>query len=103
MPSGKLGGANLSAATNTTLYTVPVSRVASFSVNFTNRNTNSTLVRLAIGTSGTPSNDDWLLFDTVVQGNSSLERTGLALDASKVVVVYSSLANVTATAYGYEE
>lgn len=103
MPSGKLGGADLAAATNTTLYTVPSAKVASFSVNFTNRNTNSTLVRLAIGTSGTPTGSDWIIYDTVVSGNSSLERTGLVLDASKLVVVYSSLASVTATAYGYEE
>ena len=103
MASGKLGGADLAATTNTTLYTVPVSKTASFSVNFCNRNTSSVLVRLAIGSSGTPANTDWLIYDIAIAGNGSLERTGLVLDASKLVVVYSSAANVTATAYGYEE
>jgi hypothetical protein len=103
MASGKLGGADLSATTNTTLYTVPAAKVASFSVNFANRNTSSVLVRLAIGSNATPAETDWLIYDVSIAGNGTLERTGLVLDASKLVVVYSSAANVTATAYGYEE
>lgn len=103
MASGLLGAANLSAATNTTLYTVPVSKTASFSVNFCNRNTTSASVRLAIGSNATPAATDWLIYDVILAGNADLERTGLVLDASKLVVVYSSAANVTATAYGYEE
>jgi hypothetical protein len=102
MASGRLGAADLSAATNTTLYTVPVATTASFSVNFANRNSSSVLVRLAIGTSATPAATDWLIYDVSIAGNGSLERTGLVLDASKLVVVYSSAANVTAIAYGYE-
>jgi len=103
MASGKLGGADLSAATNTTLYTVPSAKTASFSVNFCNRNASSVLVRLAIGSNATPATTDWLIYDVSIAGNGSLERTGLVLDASTLVVVYSSAANVTATAYGYEE
>lgn len=103
MASGKLGGADLAATTNTTLYTVPASTTASFSVNFANRNTASVTVRLAIGTSATPTATDWVIYDTVVDENGSLERTGLVLGAANLVVVYSSTANVTATVYGYEE
>jgi hypothetical protein len=103
MPSGILGRADLAAATNTTIYTVPTAKVATISVNICNRNNNSVTVRLAIATTGTPASTDWILYDLIIQGNSVLERTGLVLDAAELVVVYSNLANVTAIAYGYEE
>jgi hypothetical protein len=32
-----------------------------------------------------------------------LERTGIVAEATKNVVVYSDVANVTASVYGYEE
>jgi hypothetical protein len=103
MASGILGAANLTAATNTTLYTVPSSKTASFSINFCNRNSNAVMVRLALGSNASPATTDWILYDVVVPGNGSLERTGLVLDTTKLAVVYSNLSNVTATAYGYEE
>lgn len=103
MASGLLGSASLTAATNTTLYTVPSAKTAAFSVNFCNRNDTSVTVRLAVGTSATPANADWVLYDVVVQGDGALERAGLVLDASKLVVVYASAANVSVQAYGYED
>lgn len=103
MPSGILGRSNLSANTNTTLYTVPATKLTTLSVNFCNRNNNSTVVRLAVADIGTPTDSDWLIFDVVVLGSSVLERTGLVLDASKRLIAYSSLSNVSVIAYGYEE
>jgi len=103
MASGKLGGVDLTAATNTTLYQVPVATTASFSVNFANRNTVAVAVRLSIGTSATPATTDWIIYDVIIPPNGGLERTGLVLGASGYVVVYSNTASVTATAYGYEE
>lgn len=103
MPSGLLGSANLLAATNTTLYTVPATKTASFSVNFCNRNDTSVTIRLAIGTTATPANADWVLYDVIIQGDGSIERTGLVLDEGKLVVVYASATNVSVQVYGYEE
>lgn len=103
MASGLLGSASLSAATNTTLYTVPASKTAAFSVNFCNRNETSVTVRLAVGTNASPAAADWVLYDVVVQGDGALERAGLVLDAGKLVVVYASAANVSVQAYGYED
>ena len=103
MASGKLGGASLAATTYTTLYTVPALTTSSFSVNFANLNTVSVTVRLAIGTNATPATTDWILYDVIIAGNGSLERTGLVLGAASLVVAYSSTASVTATVYGYEE
>lgn len=103
MPSGVLGRANLSATTNTTIYTVPATKLASFSVNICNRNTNSAAVRIAVSSSGTPAATDWVVYDAIVQGNGVLERSGLVAEAGQLVVVYASAANVTAMAFGYEE
>jgi hypothetical protein len=42
MANGKLGANALTAATNTTVYTVPVDHFSVVSVNFTNRNSQAT-------------------------------------------------------------
>ena len=44
-----------------------------------------------------------MIYDAIIAGNGSLERTGIVLDAAKLVVVYSSAANVSVQAYGYED
>lgn len=103
MASGRLGAADLAVTTNTSLYTVPASKVASFSVNFCNRNATPVAVRLALATTGTPTAAEWLIYEVVLEGYGTLERTGLVLDASKIAIVYSSAANVSAVAYGFEE
>lgn len=103
MASGRLGASDLSATTNTTVYTVPASTLASFCVNICNRNAASISVRLALASSGTPSAGEYIEYDSVVPGNGVLERTGLVLDAGKLVVAYSSAANVSVVVVGIEE
>lgn len=103
MPSGQLGAANLSATTNTTLYTVPSAKVASFSVNICNRNASAVAVRIAIAATATPALTEWVEYDASIPANGVLERTGFVAEATKNLVVYSSAANVTAMAYGYED
>lgn len=103
MASGRLGASDLSATTNTTVYTVPADTLAAFCVNICNRNTSSITVRLALAASGTPSAGEYLEYDTVIMGNGVLERTGLVLDAGKLVVAYSSTANVSVVVVGIEE
>ncbi len=103
MPSGTLGQADLSAATNTTVYTVPSAKVATFTVNVVNRAATSTLVRLAIASTSTPGNSEWIEYDALLSGNQVLERTGLVASAAENLVAYSSAANVSVNVYGYEE
>lgn len=95
--------ANLVAATNTTLRTITAAKDASFSVNFCNRNSTSVSIRLAIAAIDTPTNAEYILYDVIVAGDGSLERTGLIATAGKKIVVYSSAADVSVQAYGYEE
>ncbi len=103
MASGRLGASDLSATTNTSVYTVPASKLASFTVSVCNRNTSAVTVRLALAASGTPSATEWIEYDTSIQANSVLERTGIVLDASKIVVAYASTTGVSVVVWGIEE
>lgn len=102
MPSGILGLADLAANTNSSVYTVPAATTASFSVNFTNRGASSTLIRLSVCTTSTPANSEFVIFDAVLNPDSSIERTGLVAQAGKIVVASSTNANVSVQVYGYE-
>lgn len=102
MATGRLGTADLSATTNTTLYTCPSSTFAVVNVTICNRNASSVTVRLAISSSATPGNAEYIEFGTTIPANAVLERTGLVLDAGKQIVVYSSTTSVNAVAYGIE-
>jgi len=103
MASGTLGQSAPSATTNTTVYTVPTGKIASFIVSFCNRSASSGTVRLAIAASGSPSSAEWIEFDTTVNANSVLERSGIVATAGKNIVVYCSSANFSVNVYGYEE
>jgi hypothetical protein len=102
MATGRLGAADLSATTNTTLYTCPASTFAIANVSICNRNATSVTVRLALASSTTPGGAEWLEFGVTLPANSVLERTGLALDAGKILVVWASTTSVNAVAYGIE-
>ena len=102
MATGRLGAADLSATTNTTLYTCPASTFAIANVSICNRNATAVTVRLALASSATPGGSEWLEFGTTIPANSVLERTGLVVDASKILVVWASTTSVNALAYGIE-
>ena len=59
-------------------------------------------MRIAVSSSGTPADADYLEYDSQVSANGVLERTGIVLDASKVVVVRSNAINVSAVCLGIE-
>lgn len=103
MANGILGQAAPAAITNTTVYTVPASTTATFCVNICNRGGSSMAVRLAIASTGTPTDSEWLEYDTVLPANGILERTGLVAQATKNVVVYFSTIQGSVSVYGFEE
>lgn len=102
MATGILGTADLAATTNTTLYTVPADTFTVANITICNRSSASVTVRVALAEGGTPDDADYIEFDTEIPAKGVLERTGLVLDATKNIVVYSSAIDVNAVAYGIE-
>lgn len=103
MASGTLGQSSLSATTNTVVYTVPSSKVASMSVNILNRSAVSATVRLAVAATSSPTNAEYLEYDATVPAYGVLERTGIVAGADKNVVAYASAATISVNVYGFEE
>jgi hypothetical protein len=102
MATGRLGTADLAAATNTTVYTCPADTFAVLTVSVCNRGSTAATIQIAICDTSTPGNDEYLEFDTSLSAKGVLERTGIVLDAGKLLVVRSSAVSVTAVAYGIE-
>lgn len=102
MASGRLGNQDLAATTNTTLYTCPTNTFAVVNVTICNRNASAVTIRLALASSATPGNSEYLEFGTTIPANSVIERTGLVLDVGQLIVVYASTTGVNAVAYGIE-
>jgi hypothetical protein len=105
MATGRLGASDLSSGVNTAVYgPVAANTFSVVTVNILNRNPASTVnIRLAISTTTSPGNAEWLEYDTVLAAKGVLERTGLILDeANKYIVVYASGTGVSANVYGIE-
>ena len=102
MASGILGRQDLSAAADTTLYTVPADTFAVVTVSLVNRGATSCNVRIAVSNTGTPAAADYLEYDAELLPNGVLERTGIVVDATKNIVVRSSAISVSAVATGIE-
>jgi hypothetical protein len=102
MATGRLGVSDISAGINTTVYTVPAGIYSVCNVSITNRAATSANIRLAMASTGSPTNQEWMEYDTVLVGNGVFERTGLVMQAGLNIVVYSSAANVGVTVYGIE-
>ena len=102
MATGRLGSADLAAATNTTVYTVPVDTFAVVTISVCNRGTSPCTVQVAVCDTATPGGDEYLEFDTALSAKGVLERTGVVIDAGKLLVVRSSATSVNAVVYGIE-
>ena len=102
MASGILGQAAPTATTNTTIYTVPASTVSVVNISVVNRGGSAATVRVALSATATPSDDEYIEFNTSIASTSVLERTGVVLNEGKNVVVYASSADTSVSVYGLE-
>ena len=100
MASGRIGKADLLAATLTTIYTTPADTFTVSTVSFCNRGNQAVTVRLAVADSATPDASEYLEYETEILSHGVLERTGLVLSATQLLVAYSSAANVSAVVSG---
>ena len=108
MSSGKLaGGTFVTNAGNLTAYTVPASTVASFTLVLNNQGGNSISYSIYLATTGAPAANE--LFDTVTLPggiDARYERTGICLDAGKLLVLKGTGTGITTSYYtviGYED
>lgn len=100
-----LGQSAPSATTATTLYTVPSSTEAVISsIVICNRDSSSATFRLAVRPNGaTLANEHYIAYDVTVGASDSTVLTlGVTMDASDVLTVYASTANLSFSAYGSE-
>ena len=102
MASGILGQSAPAATTNTTVYTVPASTLAVVNISVVNRGGSAATIRVALSAGSTPTDDEWIEYNTSVGATSVLERTGVVLDETKNVVVYASSADTSVSVYGLE-
>lgn len=105
MASGIQTKLALAATTYTTIAAGPASGYAqALSVSLCNRGSAAS-VRLAIVNSGTttPSSTDWLEYDSTINANSVLERTGIILNNGQTLVAYASTANFSCVTYGLDD
>jgi hypothetical protein len=103
MPSGILGQSAPSATTNTTVYTVPAGKTATFNINVVNRGTSVVSVRIAIAADANPATAEWIEYGAAVPSGGVLERTGIVAEATRRVVVHTSSADASINVYGHEE
>ena len=100
-----LGQSAPSATTDTTLYTVPAATDAVVStVTVANRDSTSATFRIAVRPGGaTLANQHYIAYDCSVGANDTTALTlGLTLDATDVVTVRASTANLSFSAFGSE-
>jgi len=102
MATGILGTEDLPVTTNTVVYTVPNETFSVVSINVTNRNGQARDIRLAVAAADTPTNAEWIEFDSELLGNGVIERSGVVIDAGKRVVAYSNSTDVNVVVYGIE-
>jgi glucose-6-phosphate dehydrogenase assembly protein OpcA len=100
-----LGQSNPSATTATTLYTVPSATQAVIStIVIANLTASAATFRIAVRVAGaTLANSQYVAYDITVGASDSTALTlGITLNATDVVTVYASTANLTFTAFGSE-
>lgn len=99
-----LGQSKPSAATNTTLYTVPASTAAVVStLAICNDSASATAYRVAVAAAATPTSSEYLVYGATVPANDTVFLTlGVTAQAAKLLVVYAASANLVFSAFGSE-
>lgn len=103
MASGLLGNSAPAATTNTTVYTVPASKVATFNISLVNTTATPIAFRVGISAGANPTGAEWIEYDAILQPNDVFERTALVAGQNERVVVYGSALGLSARVYGFEQ
>lgn len=100
-----LGQSYPTAATATTLYTVPSAKETVVStINVCNQSSTGDIIRIAVRPNGdTLAALHYISYNETIPGNSSIAYTiGITIDASDVITIYSSNGTSSFNAFGSE-
>ena len=102
MATGRLGSANLVAATPAVIYTVGNDIFSVVTVNVCNRSSSAVTINIALSSADTATDDEYIEFGADLVPNGVLERTGLVIESGTRVIVTSSGNDVSAMTMGIE-
>ena len=103
MATGRLGTADLSAISLTTVYgPVDAATFTVATVSVVNRGAGAALIRIALASSASPTDAEWLEYDVSLSPKGVIERTGIVMKTGERIVVRSSAIGVGAVVYGIE-
>lgn len=100
-----LGQSAPAATTATTLYTVPsATQTVVSTISICNRSATTATFRIAVRPSGaTLANEHYVAYDATIVSNDTKALTiGVTLNATDVVTVYASTANLSFSLFGSE-
>jgi len=94
-----LAAADLSADTQTLVYTLPPGKKASVNISVCAR-AQSAQIRLAVTGGSAPTDADWIEYDASLSQNGVLERTQIWLAAGERIYARANEAGVSVLVYG---
>ena len=101
--NGVLGSWDLYAGVPQAVYVNNNTDAAVIHLNVCNRNHIDILVSVSISDSSTtPTNDEYIEYETSVLGKGVLERTGIVVGSGQYLVVESNVTNVSSICWGIE-
>lgn len=105
MSNGVLGKGMSSANNNVVIYTAPSNLdFATVNISLCNLGSGDATVRVAIGTSATPSPQDYIEYGAIIPGNGGiLERTCMVVSPNEHVIVFSDTPDIAARVFGLEK
>jgi len=98
-----LGQEKPAAATDIVLYTVPDGVEAEVNMFLCNQSVDSDKFRIALVSSGEAlAEKHYIFYDSVINGNYTVNITGISLNTGDTIHVYSKNGNISFTATGLE-
>ena len=105
MSNGVLGKGMSSANANVIVYTAPGNAdFVTTNISLCNLGNTDSVVRVAIGTSATPSPQDYIEYGSTIPGSGGiLERTCLVLSPNEHVIVFADTPDIAIRVFGLEK